>query len=82
MAAWLGRYGTTATAVFLGGILSVAFAVAGVQLVLDGFDTERIYRVSGSVAAGLGLPPGLRNMGAMSVIGGLLISQPALVRFR
>jgi hypothetical protein len=50
MRIWLRRFGTTATAVALGGALSIAFAYAGVQLLLDGLNPERIDEGIGSAA--------------------------------
>ena len=73
MGAWLRKYGTTATAVFLGGLLSIAFAIAGAQLFLDGLDPERIDRETRSAAVRLGIPSGLREMGVISTISGIVI---------
>lgn len=73
MGAWLRKFGTTATAVLLGGLLSIAFAVAGAQLFLDGLDPERIDRETRSAAMRLGMPSGLREMGAISTISGVVI---------
>ena len=73
MGAWLRRYGTTAAAVLLGGSLSVAFAVAGFQLLLDGLDPSRIDAETRRAAVQLGVPSGLGNMGVMSTISGIVI---------
>jgi hypothetical protein len=73
MGAWLRRFGTTATAVFLGGSLTVAFASAGVQLFLDGLDPGRIDAETRSAAVQLGIPSGLRDMGGISTISGIVI---------
>jgi hypothetical protein len=73
MGAWLRRYGTTATAVFLGGTLSVAFALAGIQLFLDGVDPGRIDTGARSAAVQLGIPAGVREMGVMATIAGVVI---------
>jgi hypothetical protein len=79
MGAWLRRFGTTATSVFLGGLLSVAFGIAGVQLVLDGLDPLRIDGSARSAAVQLGVPSGVREMGVMSTISGIVILLFALV---
>jgi hypothetical protein len=73
MGAWLRNFGTTATAVFLGGLLSIAFAIAGTQLFLDGLDPERIDAGQRSAAVRLGIPSGLREMGVLSTISGIVI---------
>ena len=79
MGAWLRRFGTTATAVFLGGTLSIAFAFAGAQLLLDGLDPARIDVNTRSAAVQLGIPSGVRNMGVMSTISGIVILLLALL---
>jgi hypothetical protein len=79
MGAWLRRFGTTATAVFLGGSLSVAFGLAGLQLFIDGLDPTRIDESTRSAAVQLGIPLGLRDMGVMSTISGSVILLFALV---
>lgn len=61
------------TAVFLGGSLSIAFAVGGVQLFLDGVDPDRIDAGARSAVVQLGIPAGLREMGTMSTISGVII---------
>ena len=73
MGAWLRRFGTTAAAVLIGGTLSIAFGRAGVQLVLDGLDPARIDAGTRSAAVQLGVPSGIRNMGAMSSISGVVV---------
>ena len=73
MGAWLRRFGTTLTAVFLGGSLSVAFGTAGAQLLLDGLDPTRIGAGTRSTAVQLGVPSGIRNMGVMSTISGVVV---------
>jgi RsiW-degrading membrane proteinase PrsW (M82 family) len=79
MGAWLRRFGTTAAAVLLGGTLSIAFARAGVQLVLDGLDPSRIDLETRSAAVRLGVPSGVRDMGVMSTMSGTVILFFALV---
>jgi hypothetical protein len=73
MRIWLRRFGTTVTAVVLGGALSIAFAYAGVQLLLDGLNPERIDEDARSAAVQLGIPSGLREMGGISTISGIVI---------
>ena len=53
--------------------MSIAFAYAGVQLLLDGLDPQRIDEGIGSAAVQLGIPSGLREMGAISTISGIVI---------
>jgi uncharacterized membrane protein len=79
MGAWLRRFGTSAMAVFLGGSLSVAFAWGGLQLIFDGLDPARIDRDTRSAAVQLGVPSGVRDMGVMSTISGIVILLFALV---
>ena len=79
MGAWLRRFGTTAAAVFLGGSLSIAFAVAGLQLFLDGLDPARIEEGTRSAAVQLGVPSGIRSMGVMATISGIVILLLVLV---
>ncbi len=79
MGAWLRRFGTTATAVFLGGSLSIAFALAGLQLFIDGLDPTRIDESTRIAAVQLGIPRGLRDMGVMSTISGSVMLLFALV---
>lgn len=79
MGAWLRKFGTTATAVALGGSLTVAFAFAGTQLALDGLDPSRIDQGTRSAAVQLGVPSGLRSMGVMSTISGIVILVLVLV---
>ena len=73
MGAWLRKFGTTAAAVFLGGSLTVAFAFAGTQLFLDGLDPQRVGEETRSAAVQLGIPSGLREMGVLSTISGIVI---------
>ena len=79
MGAWVRRYGTTAAAVFLGGSLSIAFGLAGLHLVVDGLDPTRIDESTTSAAVQLGIPRGLRDMGVMATISGIVILLLALV---
>jgi hypothetical protein len=79
MGAWLRKFGTTATAVFLGGALSIAFAFAGTQLFLDGLNPDRIDQELRSAAVQLGIPSGLREMGVLSTISGTVILLLVLV---
>jgi hypothetical protein len=79
VSAWLRRFGTTAAAVFLGGLLSIAFAWAGVQLFFDGLDPTGIDLDTRSAAVRLGVPGGVRAMGVMSTISGIVILLFALV---
>jgi hypothetical protein len=73
MGAWLRKFGTTAAAVFLGGSLTIAFAFAGLQLFLDGLDPQRVGEETRSAAVQLGIPSGLREMGVLSTISGIVI---------
>ena len=73
MGSWLRRYGTTAAAVFLGGSLTIAFAFAGGQLLLDGLNPERVDAELRSAAVQLGIPAGVREMGVLSTISGIVI---------
>lgn len=79
MGAWLRRFGTTAAAVLLGGSLSIAFSWAGVQLFFDGLDPNRIDQDTRSAAVQLGVPSGVRDMGVMSTISGIVILLFAVV---
>lgn len=79
MGAWLRRFGTTATAVFLGGSLSVAFGIAGAQLLLDGLDPARIDQGTRSAAVQLGVPSGVRSMGVMATVSGVVVLLLVLV---
>ena len=73
MGTWLRHFGTTATAVLLGGSLSIAFAIVGVQHLLDGLDPTRIDEETRGAALGLGIPASLRDMGVISTISGIVI---------
>lgn len=79
MGAWLRRFGTTATAVFLGGSLSIAFGIAGAQLLADGLDPARIDLGTRSAAVQLGVPSGVRSMGVMATVSGVVVLLLVLV---
>jgi len=70
---WLRRFGTTATAVLLGGALSIAFSLVGVQSLLGGLDPGRIDEESRNAAIGLGIPASLRDLGAVWTLSGLVM---------